>query len=260
MAESIEEDPEIGVNRPGGVFRSCSFCKLCFQDIRNWLSHIRLVHGSDPDFSMQCGIDGCSNIFRTFSGFNTHVYRYHRDKVCKEPVDTPQEVDIVVLRPPVNDDDYSAGAGSRLLHLAEFNDDESSAHVLEADVAQLLGEDSEEQKKATALFLLEMREKFAVSQVAINGIVTGCEKLFTHLTERIEAGVMHHLSKSGVDTENIPDVKAFFTGLQSPFVGLTSDFLQHKYYRDQFGLIVRLSVNFSMIMLILMYRNTLHAS
>ena len=228
---------EVVGDRSDGMFHPCSLCRSYFRDVPTWFSHIRLVHGNDPDFSMQCGIDGCSKVFKTFSGLNTHVYRHHRDIICKDPVNVPPNIDTVASETPDND-------GNCANHHPNIGDDvdESRAHVMEtsmeAHIAQLLAEDEEEQKKAAALFLLEMREKFSISQVAINGIVTGCEKLFHHVKERIEAGVMHHLSNSGVDTEMLPDVKAFFNDLQSPFIGLGSDFLQHKYYRDQFGLIV----------------------
>lgn len=41
------------------------------------LNHLRLVHGSDPRFSVQCGIDGCSYTAHTFSALYSHIYRTH---------------------------------------------------------------------------------------------------------------------------------------------------------------------------------------
>ena len=83
-----------------------------------------------------------------------------------------------------------------------------------------------------------MKEKFGTSQKAIDNIITGCEGLLHHSAKRIEAGVNHHLSKNGVDIGSIPDVRNFFDNLRSPFTGLTSSYLQQKYYRENFGLIV----------------------
>lgn len=43
------------------------------------LNHLRLVHGNDPRFRVQCGIDGCSYTGKSFSAFYSHIYRRHRD-------------------------------------------------------------------------------------------------------------------------------------------------------------------------------------
>ena len=40
-------------------------------------SHLRLVHGSDPRFSAQCGIEGCSYSARSFLALYSHIYRRH---------------------------------------------------------------------------------------------------------------------------------------------------------------------------------------
>ena len=45
----------------------------------SYISHIRLVHWKDAGFELQCGIGGCTALFRTFGAFNSHVYRHHRD-------------------------------------------------------------------------------------------------------------------------------------------------------------------------------------
>ena len=45
----------------------------------NVISHLRLVHASDPNFSVPCGIEGCYTTFKSFSSFYQHIYRKHRD-------------------------------------------------------------------------------------------------------------------------------------------------------------------------------------
>ena len=67
---------ELVMSRGGGT----SLCPMChFQSptIKLSLNHLRLVHGSDPRFSAQCGIDGCSYTGRTFSALYSHIYRTH---------------------------------------------------------------------------------------------------------------------------------------------------------------------------------------
>ena len=43
------------------------------------ISHLRLVHASDPNFSVPCGIEGCYTTFKSFSSFYQHIYRKHPD-------------------------------------------------------------------------------------------------------------------------------------------------------------------------------------
>jgi hypothetical protein len=42
-----------------------------------YLRHIRDFHGSDPNFWITCGFDGCPRSFKSFSYFRLHVYEAH---------------------------------------------------------------------------------------------------------------------------------------------------------------------------------------
>ncbi|KAL3175703.1 hypothetical protein MRX96_000898 [Rhipicephalus microplus] len=42
------------------------------------VNHIGVVHSVEPNFSVFCGIDGCSSTYRKFSSYNSHLYRRHR--------------------------------------------------------------------------------------------------------------------------------------------------------------------------------------
>ena len=50
-------------------------CPLCVFQALN----IRLVHSSDPRFSVVCGIGGCSNTSKSFSALYQHIYKKHKD-------------------------------------------------------------------------------------------------------------------------------------------------------------------------------------
>lgn len=56
----------------------CSLCQYFSPSLALHVSHLRLVHSRDPSFYLMCGIDSCLEEFRTFSSFNSHVYRCHR--------------------------------------------------------------------------------------------------------------------------------------------------------------------------------------
>lgn len=59
--------------------KNCPLCSFQAPSMRVVLSHLRLVHSSDPRFNVMCGIDGCSSTFRTFSAFYSHIYRRHKN-------------------------------------------------------------------------------------------------------------------------------------------------------------------------------------
>ena len=57
----------------------CPMCSFESPTLALGLSHLRLVHGSDPRFCVQCGIDGCSYTGRSFSALYSHIYRKHKE-------------------------------------------------------------------------------------------------------------------------------------------------------------------------------------
>ena len=63
---------------------NCRLCGIPSPTLKLYISHLRTVHGKDPNFNVMCNIDGCREVFRTFSAFNSHVYRHHRMAVGLE--------------------------------------------------------------------------------------------------------------------------------------------------------------------------------
>lgn len=57
-------------------FSGCIFEAISMSSI---LSHIRLVHASDPNFSVPCGIDGCCKTSTSFSSLYQHIYKKHKN-------------------------------------------------------------------------------------------------------------------------------------------------------------------------------------
>ena len=57
--------------------KQCPMCSFECPSVAILLSHLRLVHSSDPRFLVCCGIDSCTVTSRSFSSLYTHVYRHH---------------------------------------------------------------------------------------------------------------------------------------------------------------------------------------
>ena len=56
-----------------------SLCATRLPSLPSYISHLRLVHATDPNFSIKCGINNCLSNFKSFRGFNSHVYCHHHD-------------------------------------------------------------------------------------------------------------------------------------------------------------------------------------
>ena len=111
---------------------------------------------------------------------------------------------------------------------------------VQADLNLLLGTDKLLQQRASALFLLKLKEFRKISQVAIDDIINECGDVFSHTILRLHADVRANLAASGVDESVIEGLREVFDNLPGPFQGLETRHLQEKFYRDHLGLVVRL--------------------
>ena len=57
----------------------CPLCVFVAASLSLILSHLRLVHASDPGFNVTCGITGCVRTFKSFCALYQHIYRKHQD-------------------------------------------------------------------------------------------------------------------------------------------------------------------------------------
>ena len=60
---------------------SCQLCRVSTPTLKLYVSHLRVMHAKDEAFNVLCGVNDCREVFRTFSAFNSHIYRHHRVKV-----------------------------------------------------------------------------------------------------------------------------------------------------------------------------------
>ena len=60
----------------------CPICDFTTSTLTQRFSHLRSAHSNDPSFRVTCGIDGCKNTYSKFSPLNSHVYRYHKQRMC----------------------------------------------------------------------------------------------------------------------------------------------------------------------------------
>ena len=108
-----------------------------------------------------------------------------------------------------------------------------------------MGNDKDAQQRASALFLLKLKEHRRISQVALDDIVEEWGDLFSHTVKRLSARVHEKLSSTGIDVEDIDGLDQVFEDIPHPFEGLKTRFLQEKYFRESLGLVVGIHVHYS---------------
>lgn len=102
-----------------------------------------------------------------------------------------------------------------------------------------MGTDVEGIKRASALFILKMKEKRLLTQAAIDDIVEETTSLFDRTFTMLKAGVREKLASAGVEV----DLESVFSNLSDPFQGLTTKHYQEAYFKECLKLIVSLQFN-----------------
>ena len=211
----------------------CSLCPFRTGCVPELVSHIRLVHHSDPTFSLTCGIDECEKHFKKCSSFLSHVYRHHRQCIVREVrrnnEDEPQ-LECLTLGEPMLDSPTMPAPDAYALEIRE----ESEPSLLDHTVHHLLGISQNEQEKKSALFILELKEVRGLSEVAIKAVVSGCNNMIEYNNRRLQAAIFEQLSNYGQD----PDLHQVFQKVSNPFEGLENVYLLEKYLPKELGCIV----------------------
>ena len=99
-------------------------------------------------------------------------------------------------------------------------------------------DDAEWQQRASALFLLKLKEGRRLSQVALDDVVAECRTLFQQTIERVKTRVTDKLTADGHDDIDIEGLETVFEEVVDPFAGLDTLYKQEKYFREKLGLIV----------------------
>ena len=143
-------------------------CTICNQFASSSYAAVLRHMGShrfDPALSIKCGINECSECYKNFESFRSHIYRKHRDILTNEiqPVTVP--ILECELECSANEDDYATN-------------EECSNSFVEMNT-----------KKVSAKFLLKTLEERKVTQCALSGIIEDIHGLWRDNLERIKVNV-----------------------------------------------------------------------
>lgn len=187
----------------------CSLCHTCVPMVSSYVSHLRLVHGSDPEFSIVCGIEDCEWQFTSFGAFNSHFYHAHRKHISGGP----SSCTVACPSPPEPVDLNESAHRERFGEVEEpmVGDDDTQVQL-----HQLLDIDDFKQKKESAKFILRLKALKGISQVAVDVVIHGFQRIVAHAIARVKADMQERLAHGGVDYESVPDLDSFINSVQSP--------------------------------------------
>ena len=92
---------------------------------------------------------------------------------------------------------------------------------------------------SAALFLLSLKEKYQIIQTALDFAVGQVQQMVAFAAEDIQNAVESRLHSYSEYSSDIPDLSECFK-IQDPFRNLQNEYMQTKYYRENFDLIVSL--------------------
>ena len=196
------------------------------------MKHIKLIHSHQPGFSITCGLNGCLRTFKNFRTFQNHVSDYHAgcDNYVNVGASAGCEPDSI-LEDPLNDNhDYGAGG-----------DDDAAGDIPTNQSLTL--------QESTALFLMGLKEKHKLTQVALQGVIEGVTSLIQCHLDSLHTQVCQQLRSADTPETVIGSLGSLFSEngtAGQPFAGLETQHQQLKFYRTHFNLIVSCSVTMSM--------------
>lgn len=213
MAESLAE--------------SCPLCNLLSPNLRAHISHIRQVHSKQPNFSLVCGIDQCPQVFTSFGAFNSHVYRKHRASLGLGTAEDEHE-ELIADESPL---ETPEGPSYSFVN-------EDHPQEIQYDVWHLRGVDKDQQQRRAAKFVLKLKEVCNVSERTVGEVVTGYRSLLSHSIATVKASVKDSLGGAGLMISDIQGLEEAFSDTPDVFQGLETTYLQEKYFKDHFNLLV----------------------
>lgn len=198
--------------------RYCSFRCIKWLDL---LRHSFEAHSSIPNFSFQCDVQGCHQTFKKYSSIQSHLNRKHpncdlQNIVIHEAYQSEECYD-----PNADVVDSTAGAHGS----SDSDNDEMDLSTSHSNKMVTLEE-------SVALFLITLKEKYKLTQTAVDFCVDQTKTIIGLSLQKVK----HKITlNSSMSTDMMTEC---FDNDEDPFSFLSSEYLQTKFYKEHFGLIV----------------------
>lgn len=200
-------------------------CPICDNkeavSLADYLRHIRLHHADRPNFRVKCNLQNCqTKPYHNFCYFRNHVYDYHDNIVVKKSTTRPMD--------PPDMADTCDGTGY---------------HSSDSEIAESpnLEKRMEDIQRASAIWILKIRECHKLTQVTTESIIKDVDSLYQVALNNIQCAVEGALKEVGILPSQIPELNAILssTGPYGKlFSGLETNHRQLVYMKSHFKLVV----------------------
>ena len=204
------------------------------------VKHLFEVHCYEPSFMYACNIEQCPRAFSlgsTYSSFLSHANRKHPNwRQVLDATSPIRRLQQPCLQSTIeiesSNDDENDGGG----------DDDDHMDYSMPDYPTYDNEDDgiSDSQKAAAQFLLTLRERYKLSQTAVDFAVGAVNQIISALYEEMKTSITKILDDRGI---SVPDL--FVPAPLNPFEGLETEYKQAQFYKDHFGLVVIMITSFS---------------
>ena len=180
------------------------------------MRHAFETHSSEPNFKFSCIF--CTQTFRLYSSMVSHLNRKHKGESTSEILSQPAfEQEETRDDSELGDDDVN-----------DDMDDLPNSHELSPQAGH------HSLHRAAALFLLTLKEKYRLTQTAVNFSVFQVQQMVTYALEDMRNTVQQHAVRTiGAELPELQDIISI-----DPFEDLQTEHMQTKYFREHFDLTV----------------------
>ena len=241
----------------------CSYCSYRSSTWRELNRHYFVTHSNEPNFLRKCVVAGCAQTFRCYSSYNSHLSRKHKGK------DFEDEARKSLLSSGLCiPEGRTVNTGSSSLSTSDGPGEAIAADIMPFDCMETTEVDddgemfdlslvqdhlssSDRLQRSAALLLLTAKERYQLTQSALSFIVCQVQQMFSLAVDDIDEIVKKNPTAQGM-WDSIPDLETHLEALRDPFRGLETEYMQTRFYRESFHLVVRYIVLVQSVCIILM--------
>ena len=184
------------------------------------LKHTIKEHKNDPNFLVHCTI--CGKSFNKWNSFQRHVKRKHKYEQNRHDDDD-------------EDDDRDSNADQADQQLEDLN----NVNIVEPEMNTI-----DEMQWHAAKFVLNLKEKCKVTQVAVNQTIDTTKDLVGQVVGVIKKRLWEKCDDENIDFSDIENdgegPSLFDTSFL--FEDVNSEYLQKKFFEEKFNLVVSIHV------------------
>ncbi|XP_065893459.1 uncharacterized protein [Dysidea avara] len=220
-----------------GSLYNCSFCAYRSNIKLDLIKHLFEAHGLDATFRYQCGISSCTRVFASgscFDAFRGHCIRKHLNwqqmlTISLEPTQDNKDPPVDSTMSDGLSAIHSEGAGGSVA-ISSHDCEEASirySDVFTDDIEHgsneqlTLAVQKETIKRDAAKFILNLKERYKLTQASLDYTIKAVDHLMF---------LSSKMAKQSLAEGDQGQYSSLFDDLQT-------EYLQTKYFKENFGLI-----------------------